>query len=40
MAIQTKDQYISPKCEVLEMNTEGVIATSVPGWDNGGPLFS
>ena len=28
MVKKTKDQYISPDCEVLKMNTEGVIALS------------
>ena len=28
IATKTKDQYISPDCEVLKMNTEGVIALS------------
>lgn len=28
MITQTKDQYISPECEVLEMSTEG----GVMGW--------
>ena len=26
MAIKTKNQYISPECEVLEIKTEGKIA--------------
>ncbi len=25
---ETKDQYITPECEVLEINIEGVIAIS------------
>ena len=28
MIVQTKEQYLSPECEVLEMNLEGVIAIS------------
>jgi hypothetical protein len=28
MIVQTKEQYVSPECEVLEMNLEGVIAIS------------
>ena len=28
MITQTKDQYISPECEVLEMSTEGVVMGS------------
>lgn len=39
MIVQTKDRYISPECEVLEMKPEGVIATSAPGWEDGGELF-
>ena len=30
MIAQTKEQYISPKCEELEVNPEGVIASSIP----------
>ena len=37
MMTQTKDPYISPECEVLEIKPEGVIAASspdmLPGWD-------
>ena len=36
VVLQTKDQYISPKCKVLEMNLEGVMAVSpgkYPEWD-------
>ena len=37
---QTKDRYISPECEVLEIKPEGVIATSPGEWGDGGDLFS
>jgi|GEM_PF-2421919 len=39
MITQTKDQYLSPECEMLEIKPEGIIAASgeVPdmprGWD-------
>ena len=39
MMTQTKDPYISPECEVLEIKPEGVIAASgdapdmAPGWE-------
>ena len=36
MITQTKDQYISPECEVLEIKPEGVIAASAPNYENGG----
>ena len=39
MIEQTKDQYISPESEVLEIKPEGVIATSPGGWEDGGELF-
>jgi len=29
MITQTKDQYISPECEVLSVKSEGVICASV-----------
>lgn len=32
MITQTKDQYISPMCEELDINLEGVIAMS-PKWE-------
>lgn len=39
MAIKTKNQYNSPKCEVLNMNTEEVWLNQTsyhyePGWDD------
>ena len=39
MITQTKDQYLSPECEVLEIKPEGIIAASgdapdmAPGWE-------
>ena len=41
MITQTKDQYISPECEVLEIKSEGIVCASsdftlpgnVPGYD-------
>lgn len=39
MALQTKEQYISPRCEMLEIKAEGLIAASgdapdmMPGWE-------
>ena len=39
MNTQTKDRYISPECEVLDVQPEGVIAASgeapnmTPGWE-------
>ena len=29
IVLQTKDQYISPECEVLDVRLEGVIAASL-----------
>ena len=37
---QTKDPYISPECEVLDVTLEGVIAASVPDIPYGEELFS
>lgn len=38
MIEQTKDQHISPECEVLEINLDGImVQTSYhyePGWDD------
>ena len=31
MIVQTKDQYISPECEVLEIKPEGAILQMSPG---------
>ena len=36
MIVQTKEQYLSPECEVLEMRAEGVIAASAPEYGDGG----
>lgn len=39
MVPQTKEQYILPRCEVLEIRTESIIAASgdapdmMPGWE-------
>ena len=39
MISQTKDRYVSPECEVLDVQPEGVIAASgeapnmTPGWE-------
>ncbi len=36
MITQTKEQYVSPECEVLEINPEGVMALSggpYPTWE-------
>ena len=38
MITQTKEQYISPECEVLEIKLEGVIAASAPEYEDGGLL--
>lgn len=35
MIVQTKDRYISPECEVLEIDSEGVIAASDPKASDG-----
>ena len=34
----TKEQYISPECEVLGIKLEGVIAASAPDYEDGGSL--
>lgn len=36
MIIQPKEQYISPECEVLTLQEEGVICSSVPDIGKGG----
>lgn len=36
--VQTKEQYLSPECEVLEVRPEGVIAASAPEYEDGGLL--
>lgn len=36
MITQTKEQYISPECEVLTLQEEGVICSSVPDIGDGG----
>ena len=36
MIEQTKDQYVSPECEVLTLQEEGVICSSVPDIGKGG----
>ena len=36
---ETKELYISPECEVLDTELEGVIAASAPEFEDGGPLF-
>ncbi len=38
MITQTKEQYISPACEGLELKPEGVIAASAPEYEDGGLL--
>ena len=38
MNTQTKDQYISPECEVLEIKSEGVVCASAPEYGDGGSL--
>ena len=38
MITQTKEQYISPECEVQEVTLEGVIAASAPKYEDGGLL--
>jgi hypothetical protein len=35
MAMETKDKYITPKTEVLELQTEGIIADSYFDPDSG-----
>lgn len=37
--MNTKEIYISPVIEIVEMETEGVIAASLTG-DNDGPSYS
>ncbi len=36
MAMENKDKYTAPETEVLELQTEGVIADSY--WDGGGSI--
>ena len=36
MITQTKEQYIAPECEVLTLQEEGVICSSVPDIGKGG----
>ena len=38
MITQTKEQYISPECEILQLKPEGVIAASAPEYEDGGLL--
>lgn len=34
-----KENYVSPQIEVIPMETEGVIAASLPGVGNGGSAY-
>ena len=38
MAMETKDKYITPKTEVLELQTEGIIADSHFDSDSGAAI--
>lgn len=34
-----KEPYLAPQAVVLDIQTEGVVCASAPGYENGGPLF-
>ena len=34
----SKEQYVSPLCEELRLQIEGVIATSAPDYEDGGTI--
>lgn len=36
MILQTKEQYVSPECEVLTLQQEGVVCSSAPDVAPGG----
>lgn len=36
--MEKKNMYCAPECTLIDVRSEGVICTSIPGYENGGEV--